>query len=266
MGDYSLANMSEHGSSNDNNNSGSRPIYASSSIPMGHIATPSSDTNNIPTVAAYQVSNLPQAGTEAWRTNWYDLHIFLSPFRPSDFCCTTCLFPWFTMANIAHETNAFKRFMNIRGIMIVVLVVLAILYDMRMAMEKGNRVILSPEDEDGDGKVDYETGFTHPDGIFPYWLYVILVLIAWKLRVTVRKQRGIEGSNTTDCLLATCCQSCITFQMAYQIWKDPIEQPGGIISEIHRVDPYDPEMHREANCASEQDNLNTNLLSAAHRV
>ena len=80
MGDYSLANMSEHGSSNDNNNSGSRPIYASSSIPMGHIATPSSDTNNIPTVAAYQVSNLPQAGTEAWRTNWYDLHIFLSPF------------------------------------------------------------------------------------------------------------------------------------------------------------------------------------------
>ena len=123
MGDYSLANMSEHGSS-DNSNSGSRPTNASSSIPMGHIATPPSDTNNFPTVSAYHVSNLPQSGTEAWRTNWYDLHIFLSPFRPSDFCCTTCLFPWFTMANIAHETNAFKRFMNIRGIMIVVLVVL----------------------------------------------------------------------------------------------------------------------------------------------
>ena len=261
-GEYSLANMSEHGST-ETTTSGGRTNSATSNIPSGHVASP---PPGAPVVPAYAVSNLPQEGTEAWRTNWYDLHIFCSPWRPSDFCCTTCLFPWFTMSHIAYETNAFKRFMNIRGVLIVVLVVLSILYEMRMALEKSNRIILSPEDEDGDGKIDYETGFTQPAGAFPYWLFFILTLIAWKLRVTVRKQRGIAGSDAHDCFLATCCQMCITFQMAYQIWKDPVEQPGGVLSELHRVDSYDPEVHRDANGSSQRDNLNTNLLSAAHRV
>ena len=177
-GEYTLANISEHGGSGEMN-SGSRPSNASTNIPMGHTMPPSSDVTgaHTPVVSAYQVSNLPRPGTEQWRTNWYDLHIFCSPLRPSDFCCTTCLFPWFTMANISYETNAFKRFMNIRGILIVILIILGILYDMRMALEKGNRIILAPEDEDGDGKVDYETGFTHPDGIFPYWLFAVLYKI-----------------------------------------------------------------------------------------
>ena len=264
-GEYSLANVSEHGSA-DTNSTGLRASSASSFVPMGHVAAPPSDDRGAPVASSYQMSHLPQEGTETWRTQWYDMHIFCAPWRPSDFCFTTCFFPWFTMANIADETNAFRRFMNVRGVLIMFLVVLGVLYEMRMALEKGNRVILSPTDEDGDGKIDYETGFIHPDGLFPYWLFFIFSLMVWKLRATVRKQRGIEGSYTSDCLLATFCQTCATFQMAYQIWKDPVTQPGGIISEIHRVDPYDPASQVDATGASQHDSLNTNLLSATHRV
>jgi len=61
---------------------------------------------------------------------------------------------------------------------------------------------------------------------FPISIYFIFALIVWKLRYTVRSQRGIHGSMAEDCCLSCFCYPCIAFQMAFQIWKDPSIDPG----------------------------------------
>ena len=220
-----------------------------------------------PSMAVHPVSppavynpNLPQMGSEQWRYNWYDLFTFC---KASDFCCTTWCFSWFTLSHIANYTNAFRRFMNIRGVVIVLLVVLYLQFDIRAAQEKRSRVSLQNEDIDGDGTTDYEIGILSPDtGFFPYYLYILITLIVWKLRYTVRAQRGITGSDSADCCLSTCCTPCVTFQMAYQIWRDPVVEPGGLLTELHKVEPVDLE-EQQVVTGSAHDGLSTTLLSGS---
>ena len=207
---------------------------------------------------------LPPQGTAQWKFRWYDCGVFC---YPSDFCLSAYCCTWLTLSHLSKKTGAFKRFMGARGIVALSLIVIYILSDIRWQFEKVKDITLEEEDIDGDGVVDVIQGIIKPDTTFPYWLFAILTLIVWKLRYTVRAQAGIAGSDLNDCCLSFFCAPCVTIQMAYQLWKDPSVYPGGLLTEIHHVEPaYDDDLTEGAmlvsgtSVSNQQVNMQTQLL------
>ena len=169
---------------------------------------------NVPIYSNNPSTSFPLMGTELWKREIYDLHHFC---YPSDFCFSNwCCCGFITVAHLAEKTKAFQRWIGIRGIIAAFLIFTMILYDIRS--QHNERVELKEEDIDKDGKIDVVNGFiTHGD-MFPFWIFFSMTLVIWKLRYTVRKQRGIVGSDTYDCCLSFFCSQCVIMQMAYQVY------------------------------------------------
>jgi len=169
---------------------------------------------NVPIYSNNPSTSFPLMGTGLWKREIYDLQHFC---YPSDFCFSNwCCCGFITVAHLAEKTKAFQRWIGIRGIIAAFLIFTMILYDIRSQHKE--RVELKEEDIDKDGKIDVVNGFITPDGMFPFWIFFSMTLIVWKLRYTVRKQRGIVGSDAYDCCLSFFCSQCVIMQMAYQVY------------------------------------------------
>ena len=108
--------------------------------------------------------------------------------------------------------------MGMRGAVLVFFLFIFFLIDIRLMQDESSIMSIdlkNSRDVDGDG-IAY--GSIEPSsGNMHWWFLAIVVLLVWKLRVTVRKQNGIAGSDGEDCFLSCCCTHCVLFQMAHQV-------------------------------------------------